>query len=465
MSDIINAGERVIRRSRDDERNPPIGGDGQLQVGRKSDPAETEADNVGRLVSQALAVPGPSAPTSRIRRSATAQASGSSPVVRRKMGFDKSNFSDGTSIKAKAKGHLLRDTSTFADIKTALTEYHKSGNLVTEISLLQSLEELSKKWIKKHDSSLATARGDELDKLRKAITVELATQMPKLSKQMPEDRKQQMQYMEKIEATRTQYAKRFNFLSVQGLEAADWIANAADSTKAQPAALKMMAPTARLALNHKVTTLRTTHGLSEAEATAIAIYTAQDYMYINPGTAMDFGSERAGAEGWMVSQLKSPRYKPVATDVQVKLAGLTGKTEVEAVRQEATQHREVALQGLTKLPDWTGTAYRGKGLDKNQLKSLKKGSTYTEPAFASSSTVKKTAEGFAAKESKGGKVGVLFVVDVTRGRDVAALSMSPENEVLLLPGAGFLVTKVNDENVGVGNLKSKITVIHVKQIG
>lgn len=422
-----------------------------LRVGAANDPAEAEADRVAEQIVAALNSPGPQAPV------ATRVARAHAPVVRRKLAFTSKSFQSTTSLTADVKG-VFGQKSTFAKIKEALDQYHKASDPVVELHLLQQIDALSESWLKEHTGKTDDPRKrQELTSLRNQLAPEMTALEAKLQRSLPASNpKAQQEYMQQIDESR-QGDRGFQYLTDIGLGTADWMRWATDSTQQQPDLLKVVPQSVLQSKNKALTDTMTKYGLTQAEATAIGVYTAQDYLYINPVVA--------GSDPWLESQLLSPALGPKNTVTKKMLGnardnGASLDTEKDIAKAEGAQHANVALQGLAKLDKFTGTTYRGKGMTKAELQALSKpGAVWKETAFASTSQRRAKAEEFASKVS-GGKVGALMVFKLRAGRDVAPLSFADEAEVLVLPGATFRVTRVTTEKAG----GKKLTVIYADQV-
>jgi hypothetical protein len=213
-------------------------------------------------------------------------------------------------------------------------------------------------------------------------------------------------------------------------------------------------------------------GLSKAEQTAITVFTANDYKYINPATA--------NSPSWMLANReKDPAYKaagPAGTAKKLNSRLVSQKADqfVAEGMEEGSLHAGMALQGMMKLPVATGKTFRGETFTKSEfLKKFKLGKkaqvscrtpTISRPTISSSSTVEHTAARFIAESAKSlpgispktmydDTYGVIWEYQVTNGRDLEALSANAvENEIATLPGATFEVigitpydvTKVNE---------------------
>lgn len=96
-----------------------------------------------------------------------------------------------------------------------------------------------------------------------------------------------------------------------------------------------------------------------------------------------------------------------------------------------TNQRATAIsQALSKLPDRTGSVFRGTMLTSEQITSYAPGAVHTEAGFTST-TVDHTSV-FPGN--------ALFVVVSKHGKDVSPYSPYPESEVLFDKGTEFLVT-------------------------
>ena len=197
-------------------------------------------------------------------------------------------------------------------------------------------------------------------------------------------------------------------------------------------------------------------GLSPAEVAAIKIFTAPDYEYINPATSGAWGASAeakkhaAEAKGekldhdpnWMRGQQskwqnsKDPGMGPIYQ----QWAPLDEKT----LTQEGSLHTGVALAGLEKLEKFSGQAFRGERLTQQQFDAKftpKKMLPTTN--LSSASTDQRIAFEFAlgigsSKIAPEKDVAVIMILEDTGARDISPISLvKRENEVVLLPGAGY----------------------------
>lgn len=434
-----------------------------LRVGAVDDPAEAEADRIADVVVRALASPGPAIAASSPRAQRAHAVAGPSvrrsaddTVIRRKIAFTSAAFKSSTSIAADMKG-LMGKKSTFARIATMLDDYHRTADPVEETWLLQQIYRLCDTWLTDHTGKEddPQKRG-ELTELRKQAVTDIVAAQNRASSPVTTTGGEQRDYLDKINQTRTSNSG-FQYLTSTGLDTADWMRGALDATQPMPDMTKAIGKQATDAKSQALREVMRKYNLTQAEATAIGVYTAQDYIYVNPTVAQN--------DAWLESQMKNPKLGPKNDLTQKVLAQARGGApiapeEKTIAKSEGVQHAQMARSGLQKLPRWSGTTYRGKGVTPDELARLAKpGANWKEDAFASSSQRPKKAEEFAASVT-GGKIGVLMVLRMSAGRDVAPLSFADEAEVLALPGATFRVTDVTKTKIG----KATVTVIHADQV-
>ncbi len=197
-------------------------------------------------------------------------------------------------------------------------------------------------------------------------------------------------------------------------------------------------------------------GLSKAEQTAITVFTAQDYKYINPATA--------NSRSWMLANRgdegKVGKGGPKQTNTRI--ASQHDDKFVANRMEEGSLHAGMAVQGLAKMPVFAGPTYRGESFTeaafKEKFKVGKKGQvtarqpTITRASIASATKERGVAEAFITLSSGDLGLGLaarskayclLWEFDLTNGRDIEALSASPdEREVATLPGAQFTIISI-----------------------
>lgn len=193
--------------------------------------------------------------------------------------------------------------------------------------------------------------------------------------------------------------------------------------------------------------------LSKAELTAIKVYTAGDYDYINPTMEKN--------EGWLESKMKklaSPNKKVVNGEEHNFPAEWSQKgfkdqmiqqgpseNQKKEIQEEGKAHGEMAKKGLEKLESTkSNPVYRGMALPRQDiLKNYAEGKTVGYKAFTSTSDDREKALSFAKDNVDQEKVGVLFTIKQSNGKDVSQFSsVKSEKEILLLPGATLAVDKV-----------------------
>ncbi len=197
-------------------------------------------------------------------------------------------------------------------------------------------------------------------------------------------------------------------------------------------------------------------GLSKAEQTAITVFTAQDYRYINPATA--------NSRSWMLAMRSDEdtvgEHGPKKTNTRI--ASQNDDRLVANRMEEGSLHAGMAMQGLSKMPVFAGPTFRGETFTeaafKQRFKVDKKGrvtarqSTVTRTSISSAAKVRDVAESFIVASSLDLGFGaqtrskaycLLWEFDVTNGRDIEAMSASShEREVVTLPGASFTIVSI-----------------------
>lgn len=190
--------------------------------------------------------------------------------------------------------------------------------------------------------------------------------------------------------------------------------------------------------------------LSAAEIAAIRTYSFPDYAYMNPATA----NNRDRVE--LNMKLSKDNYLKRL---------VTAPGGVDKAMKEGAMHAGVLMQALAKMEPFTKKGYRGERLTatdfyKKYVVGGQVGGTNKEPGkpgadvtynrFGSASKRRHIAEGYAQGTAgdlaplPGETVSVLLEIELTNARDIEALSGAPkgEYEVLILPGAKFMITAV-----------------------
>lgn len=172
------------------------------------------------------------------------------------------------------------------------------------------------------------------------------------------------------------------------------------------------------------------YGLSEAEISAITIFSAGDFKYINPATA--------NSGSWLASS-KAKAIEDAKGGTPERFTGVDDKTTM----QEGSIHTAVAMQGLAKMERYEGESYRGARCTPEEFKDrFAVGGKTKFTTLASSSYSKDVALDFAHGTGTGTKpkpeqtVAVLSILTGGGGVDISNIAMiRSEAEVLILPGS------------------------------
>jgi hypothetical protein len=300
----------------------------------------------------------------------------------------------------KRKGLFAK--SSFGDLRKALAKYHAAA-AENKLGALHHVEGLSLTWLNDHASS-----NDPLDRRRRPIVAAL---------------------LEEINTELVAHSRE----AAQGVYASN-IANALGQGDGQdPYALKQITQYSQSSapgqLSIRSEKLRNELGLTLPEVTAIRVFTAEDYKYMNPVVA--------NSPAWLA-------------DSKTRNA-LTGSDKLYI--EEGTLHAGVAMQGLAKIKPWNETVYRGATFAKAAM-TVKVGQILSFNSFASASKNKLQAELFAytsakksAEERRAGApdrdVGIIYEFRRPNGRDVTQFSLAQtEEEVVLLPGSRFRIEQL-----------------------
>jgi hypothetical protein len=191
--------------------------------------------------------------------------------------------------------------------------------------------------------------------------------------------------------------------------------------------------------------------LTAAEIAAIRTYSFPDYAYIVPAAANSPKYVKQGLENSLDPSLK-------------RLAG--SPRDLNTAMKEGALHTGMLMQALAKIEPYTKTGYRGErltasefykryvlgaeisGADTESGESAR-GVAYNR--FGSASKRRSVAEGYSQGAGSGDQkigadqtVSVLLELELTNAREIEKLSGSPkgEYEVLILPGAKFVITGI-----------------------
>lgn len=130
------------------------------------------------------------------------------------------------------------------------------------------------------------------------------------------------------------------------------------------------------------------------------------------------------------------------------------------------------ISGVTKLPVYSGTVFRGTSFESSQARFKQfttVGNIVSDPAFASSSQDRKIAESFL--NDNGDSRFILMIIESHTGRNILGIGASgideSEKEVLFLPGTQFVVNKVKKTkitNLEYGLNKTTVYEVYLKEI-
>mgnify|MGYP001027664901 CR=1 FL=1 len=202
-------------------------------------------------------------------------------------------------------------------------------------------------------------------------------------------------------------------------------------------------------------------GLSEAEIAAIKIFTANDFLYINPTVANN--------PEWMQGQMKDVSAAMASSE---RFAGPRKLDQVQ-LHQEGVTHGGILMQALMKLPPEKGEVYRGARMNAEEFaeayggKSQLTYDSFVSSAFKSVASDVYARGGGAKKPRPDQTISVKCIFEVQDARDVRKLSeVAVEEEWVLLPGTTFAITSIEDDTVKeVGTPPATAwKVVHLKQI-
>lgn len=200
--------------------------------------------------------------------------------------------------------------------------------------------------------------------------------------------------------------------------------------------------------------------LSPAQLASIQTYTYEDYKYINPSLQGNEGWLKGASKDFNEFDIKKKQIEKIKkTDPTKKDAKIMPReidfddafeTSKDSIVKQGMSHAKFAKRGLKKLPNWKGTLYRGEGLNDTRMHAFEKmyraGTPHTLAHFWSMSKDRTVSEGFLTTAQG---TPVLFVANVDKGKDVENLSLhESEKEVIVLPGAQFAISGIQDSNLG-----------------
>jgi hypothetical protein len=298
-------------------------------------------------------------------------------------------------------GLFSAHNKAFKTIKSKYNTYRNTPNKKVELKCLKDMISMSKAWLKKHKNKNARQTKD-----LKRLVARCKTAKPTVESELDQE------YVERVNKGLASEAGGFEFL-----------------TKTS----RVMVPD----ITEETQGEADRYGLTEGELLAIRVYTSKDYKYMNPILArnkswLDAKAQDLWRQGW----------DPISRQLKKKRGTLLTKRQKAVLTQETMEHTKMAVQGMKKLPTWTGETYRGMSLSPTEFASqFQENKAISYPAFTSMSLDSGTAQGYITPEDT--EVGVYLVMQVTKGTDIAKISAyRSESEVLLMPGSTFMVNKI-----------------------
>lgn len=175
--------------------------------------------------------------------------------------------------------------------------------------------------------------------------------------------------------------------------------------------------------NERMPAMIAAYSLTEAEATAIRIYTTESYSYINPAAA--------NKTSWMQAANKAP-------------AGADANAYHRELTLEGKGHQAMIASGIAKLPPVARTFFRGdklKNAGEMAVRGFTVGNTITTESLVSVSLKQVKAKDFAVTAS----FPVILHYAATDARDIRSFSIHAEDEYIIPMNRKFRVQKITTE--------------------
>jgi len=347
---------------------------------------------------------------------------GGRPALQRAISFTPGDLEVGRSWKDRLRTAFKSDV--YSDLLKDLAKYHSSKTDYHRLIYATLVQDKCEFWLRQHDSP-ATAN----ERQKKHMLVQLEAEARR-----------------EVGVLRAQ-ARYLKDLETGGMKGLSAISK-----------LNVVAPAKALAAG------QTSHGagadqeaaaliakakLSAAEVAALRTYTVSDYAYINPSMSNPVAKK---------GETEKENVKRVAEKVQQAKDKHVKGVAPATLAQEGPVHAGVMMQALAKLKPWDGgPLYRGMRLRPGEFANwYYKGAPYSRTQFDSASKSQSVAEKYA--EGTGGDIApakdqtvhVLLEIDVKNARDISKISaaMVKEDEVLILPGARFVVDTITPRTAG-----------------
>jgi hypothetical protein len=374
------------------------------------------------------------------------QRGSGAPQLQRKINFKYSDVPKG--IRNRVKKSLFKEGDPqLAQLLNELRIYEAATKVSQEVKHLKNLRTLAEQWLQQNVNSNDIGKQNLVNIIYQQVVPELARARhdhTKLQQQQESD------YMGDIAQS----------INSKDLDSEFWF-----SQGAKPSYQTSMSISTGKTDNNKPGMTDETlkvykqHHLTPAQLAGIQTYTFEDYKYINPSMAGNEGWLKGASKSFDDTKLKKKHFEsgkkqdPTKANEKFKPSQVDSDEAFDAnkdsIVKQGKAHAKFAKRGLKKLPDWSGTLYRGEGLDDGRLRSMQKlhnsGRPHTLNHFWSMSKDRAISEHFL-KTATG--TPVLFIAGVQKGKDVEQISFNDkEKEVIMLPGSQFTITGIQDSTL------------------
>lgn len=330
--------------------------------------------------------------------------------------------------------HMRALSGTYAKIVWALRDFHGAADPQQRITYVGVIKALCDLWLRDHAGSWGKGKpvsslfGAGRTDAQRAIIARLGAEAGREHRKLSDD----AAYLAKMRSGGFTAMGSTTVLNV-------------DQASRQLAA-GQTAPGYGRGTDEKAVEVIRKYKLTEAEVAAVRTFTVSDYSYINPA--------KAGSESWLKSNVllsKDERFKARFAPRPFTNEDPWSHSNVPAAMQEGREHAAKLMEALIKLPAYNQVTYRGTRITPDEFKrKYAMGNEVPFTAFGSSAKQRSIAQQFA--DGTGGDVtpaedavvSVVFVVEGKNGRDISRISAAtkPEDEVLILPGSSFTVSRV-----------------------
>jgi hypothetical protein len=358
---------------------------------------------------------------------------------------------------AELAKHMRALTGTYAKIVWALRDFHGASDPALRITYAGVIKGLCDVWLRDHAGSwgkgkpMSSLFGAGRTDAQRTLVARLGAEAGREHKKLSGD----AAYLAKMRSG--------GFTAMSGTTRLN-----VDQASKQLAAGQTASGYGRGTDERAVEVIRK-YKLTEAEIAAVRTYTVSDYTYINPA--------KAGSDSWILSNILQAKDATLRQKFAVPYSGDDpwSRSHTGALKQEGQEHAAMLMQALSKLPPDNQVTYRGTRITPADFaRKYTVGSEVPFASFGSSAKQRSIAQAFA--DGTGGDVAppddavvsVVFVVEGKNGRDISKISAAtkPEDEVLIMPGSAFTVSRVvpaSRGNAGKPEAKAWYTVF-LKQV-